>query len=100
MALSSAGRTEHEDVSSLGEPTVASGNCHDLRLRDHGYRVKGEAVQGLSGRQVRFGEMSFNPAIGTLCQLVLGNSRQEASGWPSFPVRLLGKLRPQRFDGR
>ena len=66
MALSSAGRTEHEDVGSLGEPTIAGGNCHNLRLRDHGNSVKGEAVHGLSGRQVRLGEMPFNPTIGTL----------------------------------
>ncbi len=44
--------------------------------------------------------MPFNPAIGTIRQLMLGNGRQEASCWPSFPVRLLGKLRPQRLDCR
>jgi hypothetical protein len=50
-------------------------NCYDLRLRDHGYSIKSEAVQGLLGRQMRFGEMPFDPSIGTLCQLMLGNSR-------------------------
>src|SRR3954470_4972575 len=98
MALSAAGWTEHEDIGSFGEPTVTRSDCHDLCLGDHGHSVESEAVQGLSGRQVRLGEMPFNSAIGTLSQLVLGNSRQEAGCWPPFPVCLFGELRPQRLD--
>lgn len=98
MALSSAGRTEHEDIGFFGKPTVAGGDCHDLCLGDHRHGIESEAVQCLAGRQVRFGEMPLNPAMGPFRQFVLGNRRQEASGRPSFPVRLFGKSLPQGFD--
>ncbi len=44
--------------------------------------------------------MSFYPAMGALGQFMLGDGRQEARGWPSLPISLFGKLRPERFDRR
>lgn len=100
MALSAAGRPKQQDIGTLCEPAVAGGHGHDLRLGDHGYGVEGEAVEGLAGRQVRLGEVSFYPAMRTLGQFVLGNGRQEPGGGPSLSIGLFGELRPERLDCR
>jgi hypothetical protein len=87
-------------IGALCEPAVAGGHGHDLRLRHHGYGVEGEAVERLSGRQMGFGQMTFDPAPIAFGQFMFGNGRQEAGRRPSFTIGLLGKLRPQGLDRR
>jgi hypothetical protein len=36
----------------------------------------------------------------SLGQFMFGDGRQESGGWPSLPIGLLGKLRPERLDRR
>lgn len=93
VALATARRAEHQHVGALGQPAVASGHGHDLRLRDHRDRLEGEAVEGLAWRQMRLGEVAFDPAIGTFCQLVLGDGGEEARRRPTLAIGRFGELR-------
>ncbi len=99
MALSAARRTEHEDICALGQPAVACGHGHELCFRDHGNSVEIEAVHRLAGRQVRFGEMTGDPAVSAFSKFVLCDGGQETRGRTAFLVRLLGDLGTEGLDG-
>ena len=98
VALSPAGWAEQEQVGALGEPAVAGGHRYDLGLGDHRHGVEVEAVEGLSGRQSRLGEMALDAAPVSFCELMLGDRREEARGLPAFLVGLVGELRPDELD--
>ena len=99
MALAAAGRAEQQEVGALVEPAVAGGERHDLGLGDHRHGVEVEGVEGLAGRQPRFGEMALDAAAAALGDLVLGERRQEAGGRPALLVGSLGEVRPDQLDG-
>lgn len=44
------------------------------------------------------GEVSFDPAMRSFGQFMLGDGSEEAGGRPSFTIGLLGKLLPERLD--
>ena len=99
MALSPAGRAEHDDVCPLLQPGVASGQCHDLGLADHGHGVEIEAFQGLARGQAGLVEVACDPAPGPLGDLVFGESGEEARRRPPFLVGAAGEVGQQGFDG-
>jgi len=43
--------------------------------------------------------VTLDAAATAIGDLMLGESGQEAGGWPTFLVRLLGELGPHQFDG-
>ena len=57
-----------------------------------------EAVGGLSGQQLRLGEMTREAATVALGDLVLGERGEEACGGPTFLVRPLGEVWPILLD--
>jgi hypothetical protein len=65
-----------------------------MRLGDHRHDVEVEAVEGLSGQQLRLGEMTREATAVALGDLVLGERGEEARGRPTFLVRPLGEARP------
>src|SRR5512132_1420433 len=85
---------EQEQVGAFGQPAVAGGNGHDLRLGEHRHGLEVEGVDGLCGRQARLGEMAFDPSPASFGEFVFGDGGEEACGGPSFLVSLFGKLRP------
>ena len=100
MALAAAGRAEHEQVVALLEPAVAGDERHDLGLGDHRHGVEVEGVEGLAGRQARFGEMALDAASAALGDLMLGQRCEEAGGGPALPVGALGEAGPDVLDRR
>src|SRR5262245_16538096 len=81
------------------QPSVPSGECHDLSFADHRNGLEVEAVEGLSERQTGFGEVTFEPAATALGNLMFGQCSQEASSRPAFLVGLSGKRSPDQFYG-
>lgn len=98
MRLSGARRAEHDQVGAFVQPAVASGECHDLRLADHGHRLEVEAVERLAGRQAGFVEMAQGPAASPFGHLVLGERGQKACGRPALLVGPRGEVRPDELD--
>lgn len=99
VALSAAGWAKHEDICALGQPAIACGHSHYLRLRDHRNSVEVEAVHGLAGGQVRFCEITGDPAVSAFSKFLLCDGGQETRGRPAFLVGLLGELWPEGLDG-
>ena len=89
MALAAAEAGEREQVGALGQPAVAGGDGHDLRLGKHRHGLEVESVEGLSGRQAGLGEMAFDPSPASFGQFVFGDGGEEACGeyLPCPPVR-------------
>ena len=90
MALAAAGRPEQEQVGALGEPGVAGGEGHDLRLGDHRHGVEVEGVEGLAGRQAasaRWRSMRRRSRSASSCSAIGG---EEAGGGPAL---LIGAVR-------
>jgi hypothetical protein len=67
-------------------------------LGDHRHHVEVEAVECLSGQQLRLGEVTRETATVTLGDLVFGERGEEACRGPTFLVRPLGKGRPILLD--
>jgi len=59
----------------LIEPAVAGGECHDLRLADHGHSVEVEGVEGFARRQLGAGGMPLDAAATAIGVLVFGECR-------------------------
>lgn len=100
MAFASARWAKHQDVGALGQPAVSRSHGHDLRLGNHRHSLKCEAVECLARRQMRFGKMTSDPAIGALGQFVLGHGREEARSRPTFAISGFRELGPQGLDCR
>lgn len=94
------GRAEQDEVGALLEPSVACAQGHDLRLGDHGNRIEREGIEGLSGRELGFGQMPLGPPAIAFGDLMLGERGQEASGRPTFLVCARGKVSPDMLDRR
>ena len=96
VALSAAGRPEEEQVGALGEPGVAGGDRHDLRLGDHRHGLEVEGVERLAGRQAGLGEMALDAPAVALGEFVLGDGGEEAGGGPALLIGLLGEAAARR----
>src|SRR5207248_6969562 len=94
----SAGRTEQQEIGALLEPAIACGERHHLRLADHRHHLEVEAVERFADGQSCFGQVTLDAAAAAIGDLMLGESGQEAGGWPTFLVRLLGEREPQKID--
>src|SRR5947209_19032720 len=100
MALAPAGRAKEQDIGTLIKPAVAGGECHDLRLADHGHGVEVEGVERLARWQSRAGKMSLDTAPTTVGHLVFSERSQEAGSRPTLLVRTCGEGGPHQLDGR
>ena len=93
MALSAAGRAEQEQIGALAQPAVAGGERGHLRLGDHRHGFEVEAVEGLSGRQPRLGEMTLDAASAAFGEFVFGDG-DEVLPAARFRVKLAEKTAP------
>src|SRR5262249_34210772 len=100
VRLSGAVPAKKKYVTALLEPSIARGERHDLRLTDHGHPLEVEGAEGFVLRQLRFGEVAFEPAACTLGNLEFGEGRKEAGRRPTFLVGLICELGPHQFHGR
>ena len=95
-----AGRAKEQNIGTLIEPAVASGKRHDLRLADHGHGVEVEGVERFARRQLGASEMPLDAAATAIGDLVFGECREKAGGWPTLLVRTYGQIGPHQLHGR
>jgi hypothetical protein len=100
VSLAAAGRAEQEQVGALVEPTVAGGERVQMRLAEHGHSAEVEAVEGLAGRQMGLGEVTFDAPSQAFGEFELGEGGEEPGGGPALAVGPIGELRPQAGHGR
>ena len=98
MGFSSARRSEAQEIGSLFEPGVAGGERLHLRLRDQRHGVEVERVEGLSRRQSRFLQMTFESPLASLHYLLFGEGGQEAGGGPALLVGCRRQGGPDQLD--
>jgi len=98
MRLAAARSADEDQIGAFVDPAVAGTDRHDMCLGDHRHDVEVEAVEGLSGQQLRLGEMTREAPAIALGDLVLGERGEEACGGPTFLIRPLGEVRPILLD--
>jgi hypothetical protein len=59
----------------------------DLGLGEHRHGIEVELLEGFSGRQVRFAEMTLDAPSGALGEFVLGQAGEQACRGPALLSR-------------
>jgi len=100
MGLAATRRAEQDEVGTLLEPSIAGTHRHDLRLGDHWHSIEREGIEGLSGRELGFGQMPLGPPPIPFGDLMLGERGQKPGRRPAFLVCARGKIAPDMLDCR
>ena len=68
-------------------------------LLTNGHGVKVEGVERFARRQLGAGEMPLDAAAIAIGDLVFGECREKAGGWPTLLVRTCGQIGPHQLHG-
>src|SRR5271157_2086790 len=100
MRLSRTARAEQEDRATTVDPSVARGQCGNVRATEHGNGGKIETVERFAGWQAGLKQMSLDASLIAFGELQFGERGEQSCRRPTFAIGPLGEALPHGGNGR